>query len=251
MLSGFAVTAKDWRWALWEMLWMSAPVFILWFILLPETSASNILLRRARRLRKLTGNPKLLSQSEIDLKGLKFSSTATDALIKPIEIMIKDPAVLFTNLYTSLVYGIYYSFFEAFPLVYPPLYGFSIGLTGVAFTCIIVACVIGVLTYFAYLYWYLIPDILKNGLRAQESRLVPALFASFGPPVGLFIFAWTSKESIPWIVSVIGITIVSITESFFQKFERQLTDLSLFYYSTAQASSFVSALALNPISAVC
>jgi DHA1 family multidrug resistance protein-like MFS transporter len=225
MISGFAVVAKDWRWAIWEMLWMSAPVFILWFICLPETSASNILLRRARRLRKLTGNSKLQAQSEIDLKGLEFSAIATDALIKPIEIMIKDPAVLFTNVYTSIVYGIYYSFFEAFPLVYPPLYGFSIGLTGVAFTCIIVACVIGILGYFAYLYFYLIPDILKNGLRAQESRLVPALFACFGPTIGLFLFAWTSKASIHWIVSIIGITIVSNTESLSLMWS---TDMSIF-----------------------
>jgi hypothetical protein len=35
---------------------------------------------------------------------------------------------------------------------------------------------------------YLIPDILKRGLRAQEHRLVPAIFSSFGVPVGLFIF---------------------------------------------------------------
>jgi DHA1 family multidrug resistance protein-like MFS transporter len=42
--------------------------------------------------------------------------------------------------------------------------------------------------YFSYLNWFLIPDILKNGLRAQEWRLRPALIACFGPPIGLFLF---------------------------------------------------------------
>ncbi len=80
-------------------------------------------------------------------------------------------------------------------------------MIGVVFTCILVACLIGVAIYCAYLHWYLIPDIMKNGLRAQESRLLPALFACFGPTVGLFMFAWTAKASIHWIAPTIGITI--------------------------------------------
>jgi len=49
------------------------------------------------------------------------------SIVTPLEISIKDPAVLFTNVYTALQYGIYYSFFEVFPLVYPVMYGFSLG----------------------------------------------------------------------------------------------------------------------------
>jgi hypothetical protein len=75
------------------------------FMSMPETSASNILLRRAQRLRKLTGNPNLKSQGEIDQGNLSFSKLAADQLWKPIEICLKDPAVFFTNLYTSLIYG--------------------------------------------------------------------------------------------------------------------------------------------------
>ena len=207
LLSGFAVTAKGWRWSLWEILWIAGPVFILMFLLMPETSTPNILLRRARRLRALTSDSRLMSQSEIDQSGLKPSKIAIDAFIKPLEITIKDPAIAFVNLYTALVYGIYYSFFEVFPIVYPEFYGFSAGIIGVVFTCILVSCVIGVLIYCAYLYFYLIPDIMAHGLRAQEHRLQPALLAAFGPPIGLFIFAWTARPDITFIASVIGITV--------------------------------------------
>jgi MFS transporter, DHA1 family, multidrug resistance protein len=48
---------------------------------------------------------------------------------------------------------------------------------------------------------------VKNGLRAQENRLVPALFACFGPTIGLFMFGWTARESIHWIAPTIGIVI--------------------------------------------
>ena len=207
LLSGFAVTAKGWRWSLWEILWLAGPILLVMFFFLPETSAPNLLLRRADRLRKLTGDHRLKAQSEIDQQGLKPSAVIIDALIKPIEITIKDPAIAFVNVYTSLVYGIYYSFFEAFPLVYPVMYGFSLGMVGVVFLCVLVACFIGIAVYVAYLYFYIVPDIMKNGLRAQEHRLVPALLGCFGPPIGLFIFAWTSNPDIHWIASVIGITI--------------------------------------------
>lgn len=123
------------------------------------------------------------------------------------EITIKDPAIAFVNLYTALVYGIYYSFFEVFPLVYPVYYQFSLGIVGVVFTCILISCLIGIAIYVAYLHFYLIPDIIAHGLRAQEHRLQPALIAAFGPPIGLFIFTWTARPDLPWIASVIGITI--------------------------------------------
>ena len=186
---------------------MSAPIFILWFFFLPETSAQNILLRRAARLRAISGNDKIRSQTEIDRQGLTAKDVAVDAIIKPFEIMFKDPAVLFTNLYTSLIYGIYYSFFEVFPLVYGPLYGFNLGETGVVFTCIVVAAILAMIIYFSYLHFYLIPDVKKNGLREQEFRLRPALIAVIGPTAGLFIFGWSARSDIHWIVSVIGITI--------------------------------------------
>jgi DHA1 family multidrug resistance protein-like MFS transporter len=207
LLSGFAVMAKGWRWSLWEILWAAGPVFLLMFLLLPETSTPNILLRRAKRLRKLTGDNRLMSQSEIDQKNLKPSAILIDAIVKPMEITIKDPAIAFVNVYTAIIYGIYYSFFEVFPLVYPVYYGFSLGMIGVVFTCILVACMIGIAIYCAYLHWWLIPDILKNGLRAQENRLVPALFACFGPTIGLFLFGWTARPSIHWIAPTIGIVI--------------------------------------------
>ncbi|KFY78009.1 hypothetical protein V499_02721 [Pseudogymnoascus sp. VKM F-103] len=211
LLSGFAVEAKGWRWSLWIILWAACPVVILMFTVLPETSTPNILLRRAKRLRKLTSESRLMSQSEIDQAKLSTREVAVDALIKPMEITIKDPAILFVNVYTAIIYGIYYSFFEVFPLVYPVFYGFTIGTIGVLFTCILIACLIGVLVYSAYLHFYMIPDILKNGLRAQEHRLVPALFACFGPTVGLFMFAWTARPSISWVVPTIGIVIYAAT----------------------------------------
>ena len=147
LLSGFAVMAKGWRWSLWEIIWMCGPVCLLMFISFPETYAGNILLNRAKRLRKLTGNPNYKAQSEIDQANMNFKQVARDALIKPMQITALDPAVAFTNGYTALIYGIYYTFFEAFPLVYIGVYGFNLGTMGIVFTCVIVGCLLGIAIY--------------------------------------------------------------------------------------------------------
>ncbi|KAK6396581.1 hypothetical protein LTR65_008479 [Meristemomyces frigidus] len=198
VLAGFAVPVLGWRWSLWEMLIISGPIWVLMALCMPETSADNILYRRAACLRALTGNDRLRSQSEIAQGQVAFATILRQALIKPIEISILDPAVLFVN---------YYSFFEAFPLVYSEIYHFNLGLLATSFLCILVSCILGVSTYTAYLWFYLEPDIKKNGLRVQESWLRPAMIAVFMPTVGLFIFAWTSRSDIHWIASIIGITI--------------------------------------------
>ncbi|KAH0532295.1 hypothetical protein TsFJ059_001005 [Trichoderma semiorbis] len=211
LLSGFAVPAESWRWSLFESLWASAPVFVCMFLFLPETSSANILLRRARRLRKLTGNERFMSQSEIDQHNLHPGQIFLDALIKPLEITMKDPAVLFVQVYTAIIYGIYYSFFEVFPLVYPVFYGMNLGQVGLVFLCILVSCIIGVAVYTAYLYYWMNPRIEKFGWPVQEDRLIPALPASVGPTIGLFLFAWTARASIHWIVPTIGITIYGAT----------------------------------------
>lgn len=206
VISGFSVTAENWRWSLWEMLWLSGPVFLMMLLFLPETSTSNILLRRAQRLRKLTGNPHLKAQSEIDQANMRPREIAYEALVRPLQLIVMDPAIGFTAGYVALSYAIYYSFFEAFPLVYIEKYHFNLGEMGLAFTAIIVGAVLSIVCYYAYLYYVMEPDIRENGLGAPEKRLIPALAASFLLPIGLFIFAWTGDASVHvhWIVSIIG-----------------------------------------------
>ncbi|KAJ5799604.1 uncharacterized protein N7518_001672 [Penicillium psychrosexuale] len=211
LLSGFAVPAKGWRWSLFESIWASAPVFILMFMFLPETSSATILLRRAGRLRKIHNNSRFMSQSELNQRNMHISDIAIDALIKPLEITIKDPAVLFVQIYTAIIYGIYYSFFEVFPLVYPADYNMNLGQIGLVFLCIMVSCIIGIAAYASYIHFWMHRRIRRSGFPVNEALLIPALPASFGPLIGLFLFAWTARASIHWIVPTIGITIYGAT----------------------------------------
>lgn len=100
IVAGFAVEAKSWRWSLWELSWISGLSAILLPIFLPETSPTTILLKRARRLRKLTGNERLRSQSELQQAAMSSSEVAKTYLIRPFQLML-EPGVFFVNLYTG------------------------------------------------------------------------------------------------------------------------------------------------------
>ncbi|KAI3329428.1 major facilitator superfamily transporter [Xylariaceae sp. AK1471] len=210
LLSGFSVPVLGWRWSLLEILFAGSAIFPVMFAFLPETSSATLLLQRAQRLRQRTGNSAFMSQSEIDQQGMSRRAIFVDALIKPLEITIKDPAILFVQLYTAVVYATYYSFFESFPLVYPTYYHMTPGQVGLVFLAILVACLLGAIIYASYLHFYLNPRIRKAPVT-PETRLLPALAAAFGPTVGLFIFAWTASPDIHWLAPTAGITLYGAT----------------------------------------
>jgi MFS transporter, DHA1 family, multidrug resistance protein len=188
-VTGFAVTKMGWRWSAWELLWLAGPILALMVVCFPETSASTILLRRARRLRKLTGRAELNSESEINIRKMTVRQIAFDALVKPREINILDPAVLFTTLYMALIYGIYYSFFESFPLVYAENYEFNLRETGLVFLVVVVALALSIPAYCAFFWFYAEEHMASEPhFGSPESRLLPGLVGSVIMPIGLFIY---------------------------------------------------------------
>lgn len=98
VVGGFAATAKGWRWPIWELCWISGFSTVVLAIFLPETLPDTILLKRARRLRKLTGDQSLRSMSEIKQSEMKTSEVMVEYLIRPFQLM-REPAVLFIDLY--------------------------------------------------------------------------------------------------------------------------------------------------------
>ncbi|KAF9888457.1 hypothetical protein FE257_008564 [Aspergillus nanangensis] len=202
---------EHWRWPFWQIFCMSGPCLILMLCLLPETSSDTLLLRRARRARRCIpkdgGNwsiavPHVRQQQQIEDRHL-----LSDALVKPLEITVKDPAVAFTCMYASFTYAIYYSFFEVFPLVYRGVYQMSLFNFSLSFLAIVVAATLGILVYLIYLSHTFHKH--PGDYKSHESVFTPALPAAFFLPIGLFVFACTARVDIHWMVPTCGIVIYS------------------------------------------
>ncbi|KAF5314820.1 hypothetical protein D9619_007394 [Psilocybe cf. subviscida] len=203
VIGGFAAMNKDWRWPIFELLWLGSFTFIILIFLLPETNGETILYKRAHRLRRLTGNPNLRSESEIRQSKMESSEILFEALLRPFQLML-EPAVFYANLYLALAYAIFYLWFEAFPLVYNDMYHFNLGQSGLPFLGLLVSAFFASSAYIAWNYYHVEPLFVKNGHIVPESRMLVALVASVFIPMSLFIFGWTSRPDIHWIAPTIG-----------------------------------------------
>lgn len=72
---------------------------------MPETHGPTILRRRARRIRKATGNQRIFAPIQLEKKGIRQMITVI--LMRPFRMLIFESIVLFTCLYLALAYAIF------------------------------------------------------------------------------------------------------------------------------------------------
>ena len=90
---------------------MALPVLVMMVLFLPETSADTILSRRAARLKGMTAKQATHESLDGEPSEQGALEVVVDTLWRPLQINLMDPAVMFTTIYISLIYGIFYSFF--------------------------------------------------------------------------------------------------------------------------------------------
>ncbi|KAK3943234.1 putative caffeine resistance protein 5 [Diplogelasinospora grovesii] len=208
LVGGFAAEHEGFRWPIWELMWLSGFALAVLVFFLPETSPHNILYRRTRRLRKLTGNDKLVSEGE--LIGKEMSDIVTMTLIRPFTLLFTEPIVFVLDLYIALIYGLLYIWFESFPIVFIGIYGFSLGTQGLAFLGILVGTVVVIPPFVWYQHKYIEPKFNADGELKPEWRLPPSFVGAFAIPICLFWFGWTAREGVHWIVPIIGTSFFAI-----------------------------------------
>jgi MFS transporter, DHA1 family, multidrug resistance protein len=176
----------------------------MFIFLLPETSTQNILFRRAHRLRKITGNDKLISEPELLGEEMTGKDVVMMVLVRPFTLLFTEPIVLLLDLYIALIYGVLYIWFESFPIVFVEIYGFPLDTEGLAFLGILVGVAVVLPPFFWHHHKYTVPKFNENGEITPEWRLPPSFVGAFAIPICLFWFGWTSREDIHWIVPIIG-----------------------------------------------
>ncbi|KAF2218256.1 major facilitator superfamily domain-containing protein [Elsinoe ampelina] len=201
--SGFASPALGWRWVYWLALIFAGAS---WPLLLfsPETYGPVILKRRAAALRARTGDERIVAP--MDLEPRTVANLLTVVLTRPVRMFIFEALVLCSCLYLAFAYAVFYMFFQAYPIIYPQIYGFNYGQTGLAFLPVgvgsIVACGI-------YLYWDVLLQRAKDRdapwSKVEEYRRLP--LACIGGPlfvISLFWLGWSAREDVHWIVPVLS-----------------------------------------------
>ena len=203
LVGGFAAQHRNWRWTIWELMWLSGFCLALLIVFLPETSSANILYRRTRRLRKLTGNDKLISEPELQGESMMGKDIVVMTLVRPFTLSIGEPICFCLNMYIALIYGLLYIWFESFPIVFIQIYGFNLGLEGLAFLGIFIGVFVVLPPFVWYQHKYIEPKFDENGELKPEWRLPPSFVGAFAIPICLFWFGWSAGRT-HWIMPIIG-----------------------------------------------
>jgi MFS family permease len=122
LLSGFLSVNLSWRWVFWVGLMISGTGLpVVWLV--PETNARILETRHTQVTDTEWTRP--------DIHTL-LKSVGT-MLARPGAMIIQEPILLFSSFYLALVYAMMYLLFQAYPIVFGGIYGFSQDRVGLAY----------------------------------------------------------------------------------------------------------------------
>ncbi|KAI1137546.1 MFS transporter [Hypoxylon sp. FL0543] len=206
IVGGFLGETQGWRWILGLIAILGGVIWIAATLATRETYAPFILRCRAKALCRMTGKV-YVSRLDAGQPPQTLSQELSVSLTRPWILLFREPIVLLTSLYVSIVYGTLYMFFAGFPIVFQVARGWSQGTAGLPFVGVAIGVCLATLAAGVdnKRYVRLCAAAQAEGRAVEpEARLGNAMVGSIVLPIGLFLFAWTTYPSVHWIVPIIG-----------------------------------------------
>ncbi|KAI1269284.1 MFS general substrate transporter [Xylariaceae sp. FL1019] len=199
-----AASYLGWRWLHWLSAIMGGSAVVLVLVALPETLAPKILQARAAKLRKSGEKPEAMTVYD-SKKHMGVMDVARVYFMRPFQLLATEPILIFVTIYQAFIYGILYLVFVSYPIEYVEVRHWSQGLSALPFLGLSVGVLLGAAGVIWHTKTKFAAMVAANGGHAiPEQRLPTMIVGGCIVPVGLFIFAWTSRPSIPWPGQVIG-----------------------------------------------
>ncbi|PPJ57962.1 hypothetical protein CBER1_09414 [Cercospora berteroae] len=200
MIGAYATLGMGWRWTQWTLLFFST-VCLAGSVGMKETYKSVVLQKRAKKRGISSGEPDLTYAQRV--KGL-----VQGQLKRPIHMLLVEPVVALLTLYVGCNFGVLYGYFASFPYIFPKVYGFGIGGTGLMFLSIGVGCLCAALLLIVWSRTVTPRQMKKHqGKPPIEQRLFYAMIGSIALPISLFWFGWSANYGVHWICPVIAATL--------------------------------------------
>ncbi|KAL8728834.1 MAG: hypothetical protein Q9166_005151 [cf. Caloplaca sp. 2 TL-2023] len=210
VVGAFIQRYLSWHWNFWVQLIFGATVQLVHFFVVPETRATVLLDREAKRRRK-AGEINIYGPNEV--KENRFQMKEILKIWgRPFEMFVREPIVLSLSLLSGFSDALIFTFLESFQPVYKQ-WGFGIIAIGLSFIPINIGYIIAWFSFFPFIHRHRQirrrdPDALQ-----PEARLYWLLWTAPLETLGLFGFAWTSlgpAYGVHWIAPMIFSTLIAI-----------------------------------------
>lgn len=220
VVGGVLQEHKGWRWVFWVVAIISGSLAVAMLLLMRESYAPVLLERKARRLRKETGNPAYRSRLD---KGLTKKDLVALSIVRPSKLLLFSPICTVFAVYMVLVYGYLYILFTSVPFVFQRFYGFSTSNVGLVYLGLGVGSLLG-------MGWFSVDstkdiktlkkeqaeDDTENGDESGSVAVKPEIRLKLLPagaillPVGFFIYGWTADYQTHWMGPIMGLTVIGV-----------------------------------------
>lgn len=199
-----ALYHANYKWTFVTFLIASGVCLVLIIFTIPETYVPTLLIKKAKRLRKETGDDNYYAPLEITKKETSIFSAMVLSSKRPFKLLVFDPMMGVLCFYTGLELAIVYLFFVAFPYIFPKLYHFNVMKSALAYLGLAAGMILGAPASLFFQKRYDEKIKRNNGVSIPEMRFEPLFYGAFMSPIGLMIFAWTCYSNVHWIGPIIG-----------------------------------------------
>ena len=131
------------------------------------------------------------------------------SLTRPAYLLFTEPVVVTFAAWISFSWAVLYLQFGAIPLVYRTVYDFTLEQTGLVFTAVCIGAMISTALSIYQDKW----AIRRFGAKfssTPEGRLWFTCAEGLLLPIGLFWFGWTIYSHVHWVVSCIGVVLLTM-----------------------------------------
>ncbi|KAF9887939.1 hypothetical protein FE257_009461 [Aspergillus nanangensis] len=243
---GFIAENTTWRWVFYATSIADGLIQVAGMFLLRETYGPVILQKRAKKIRKETGDASFQTEAEKQNKTLPQVLRA--ALIRPFRMLTTQPIVQAVAVYMAYIYGLMYLVLSTFPVLWtsPEYYNESTGIGGLNYISL------GLGFWLGSQICAPLNDRIYRRLKARNQGVgqpefrVPLLYiATVLTPAGLFIYGWTAQTHCHWIAPNIGALLFGMGNIVtFQCIQTYMVDAyTRFAASALAAAAFLRSLA--------
>lgn len=198
---------EKWRWIFWTSTMFGTAITVLGLCTLKETYSPVLLERKARRIRKETGNPEWHTIFTIKES---LATRIAHGVMRPCIFLATQPVVLVTSIYQALLFGCQYLLLASFSRVFKEEYHQPPGIASLHYIAMGLGFTLSGQVGGRFVDWNYRRLKQKNGGQGIPEFKLPLLIVTgFLMPIGLLIYGWTVEYHVHWIVPDIGIFILA------------------------------------------
>lgn len=141
LIGGYIAQQASWRWSFFTVAIFEAALILLSLLIFKETYGPTILSRKAKLLRKRTGNMDFYTTHEKQISTLTIKLKTS--LVRPTKLLFTHPIIQILAVYGAYSFGLLYIVHSTFPTLWLDRYHETVSQSGLNFISIAVGFTLG------------------------------------------------------------------------------------------------------------